>query len=141
MSKEHQELDSEWSVWGLPVHLEPVTRDYWQQVIELDIADDQRRFIREPTLLYVIAEAQFYPNYTPHAIYVNDAVIGFVSYGSVPGDPMAWWIPLLLIDHRYQGKDYGRAALQLVLRRIQEAAPNCREVGRYGSNTSNDTRC
>lgn len=74
--------------------LEPVTLENWQQVIALAIADDQRSFIREPSLLYVVAESQFYPDYAPHAICVAGDVVGFVTYGRLREDPTSWWIPL-----------------------------------------------
>jgi diamine N-acetyltransferase len=110
------------------VHLERLTRDNWQQVITLDIADDQRRFLETPSVLYGVAEVQFHPTYMPYAVYDGDTVIGFAVYGYLPEDRMKWWIPLFLIDHRYQGKGYGRAAMQTIITSIRQAAPDCREI-------------
>lgn len=110
------------------VRLERVTRDNWRQVIMLDIADDQRRFLQTPSVLYGVAEIQFHPTYTAYAICAEDTIVGFVTYGYLPEDRTKWWIPLILIDRRYQGKGYGRAALQAIIRNIQQAAPECHEI-------------
>jgi diamine N-acetyltransferase len=110
------------------VHLERLTRDNWRQVITLDIADDQRRFLETPSVLYGVAEVQFHPTYTPYAVYAEDTVVGFAVYGYLPEDQTRWWIPLVLIDQRYQGKGYGRAAMQAIIGSIQQEAPDCREI-------------
>ncbi|MBZ0290788.1 MAG: GNAT family N-acetyltransferase, partial [Anaerolineae bacterium] len=100
----------------------------WQQAITLDIADAQRRFLDTPSVLYGIAEVQFHPTYTPYAICDDETVVGFVVYGYVPEDASKWWIPLILIDHRHQGKGYGRAAMEAIIQAVREQAPDCREI-------------
>lgn len=110
------------------IRLERLTRDNWQDVIPLDIADEQRRFLETPSVLHAVAEVQFYPTYTAYAIYDDQTVVGFVTYDYLPEDPSKWWIPLLIIDHRYQGKGYGRAALQAIIKSIREGAPDCQEI-------------
>jgi len=110
------------------VSLERLTRDNWRQVITLDIADDQRRFVTTPSVLYGVAEVQFHPTYTAYAIYDGETVVGFATYGHAPDDPTKWWVPLILIDRHHQGKGYGRAAMQEIIRRIQGKAPDCREI-------------
>jgi diamine N-acetyltransferase len=112
----------------MTIRLERVTRDNWQQVIKVDIADEQRRFLETPSVLYAIAELQFYSTYTPYAIYDDDTMVGFAVYGYLPEDRAKGWIPLLIIDHRYQGKGYGRAAMEAIIQAIQEGAPDCREI-------------
>ena len=110
------------------VRLTRLTRDNWREVITLDIADDQRSFLETPSVLYGVAEVQFHPTYTAYGVYDDETVVGFAVYGYIPEDAAQWWIPLILIDRRYQGKGYGRAALQLILQRIQQEAPHCREI-------------
>ncbi len=111
------------------LNLKQVTRDNWRQVIALEITDDQWRFLDSESLLYALAEIQFYPSYIPFAIYDEDTLIGCASYGYLPENPSKWWIPLLIIDHRHQGKGYGRAAMQAIIQRIQQEAPECRAIG------------
>jgi diamine N-acetyltransferase len=110
------------------VHLERLTRDNWRDVITLDIADDQRRFLETPSVLYGVAEVQFHPTYTPYAVCDGDTVVGFAVYGYMPEDSTRWWIPLILIDHRHQGKGYGRAAMQAIIAYVQQEAPDCHEI-------------
>jgi diamine N-acetyltransferase len=110
------------------VHLERLTADNWRQVITLDIANDQRRFVRTPSVLYGVAEVQFHPTYTAYAIYDDEMIVGFAVYGHAPDDPAHWWIPLILIDRHHQGKGYGRAAMQQIIQLIQAEAPQCRQI-------------
>lgn len=111
------------------IRLSHLTRDNWKQVIALDITDEQRRFLETPSVLYAVAEVQFHPTYTAYAISDDETTVGFVVYGYLPEDPSKWWIPLLIIDHRYQGKGYGRAAMEMVIHAVREQAPDCREIG------------
>jgi diamine N-acetyltransferase len=110
------------------IRLERVSRDNWEQAITLDIADDQRRFLETPSILYGIAEVQFHPTYLPHVIYDGDTMVGFVVYGYLPEDHAKWWIPLLIIDRRYQGKGYGRAAMGAVIQAVRAQAPDSTEI-------------
>jgi diamine N-acetyltransferase len=110
------------------IRLERVTRENWQQVITLDIADEQRRFLETPSVLYAVAEVQFHPTYTAYALYDVETLVGFAIYGHLPEDGTKWWIPLLIIDQRYQGKGYGRAAMQAIIKAVREGAPDCREI-------------
>jgi diamine N-acetyltransferase len=110
------------------IRLERLTRDNWQQVISLDIADEQRRFLETPSVLYAVAEVQFHPTYTPYAICDDETTVGFAVYGYLPEDHAKWWIPLLIIDHRHQGKGYGRAAIEAILNTVRTQVPDCREI-------------
>lgn len=113
----------------MAVRLERVTRDNWRQAIALDVTDYQRRFLDSESILHALAEVQFYPNYTPYAIYQGETMVGITSYGYLPEDPSKWWIPLIIIDHRHQGKGYGRAAMQAIIQRIQQEAPDWHAIG------------
>jgi len=110
------------------IRLERVTQDNLQQVITLDIADEQRNFLETPSVLYGIAEVQFHPTYLPYTILDDDVMVGFVIYGYLPEDSLKWWIPLLIIDKCYQGKGYGRAAMEAVIKTVREQVPNCKEI-------------
>lgn len=110
------------------VRLERLTRDNWEKVITLAIADEQRRFLETPSVLYAFAEVQFHPTYTAYGVFDDETVVGFVIYGCLPEDRFKWWIPLLIIDLHYQGQGYGRAAMQLIISAVREQAPGCREI-------------
>ena len=110
------------------IRLEHVTQDNLQEVVTLDIAEEQRRFLETPSVVYAMAEVQFHPTYLPYAIRDDQTMVGFVIYGYLPEDQSKWWIPLLIIDHRYQGKGYGRAAMETVIHTVRVQAPECREI-------------
>jgi diamine N-acetyltransferase len=107
------------------VTLKSVTADNWQTCIDLKVKDEQADFV--PSNLYSIAEAQFYPQADPLAIYNGqDQMVGFVLYG-VDVKSGKWKIFRLMIAREHQGKGYGRAAMEHVIRRLS-AQPGCDEI-------------
>lgn len=110
------------------IQLERITLANWEQAITLDIADDQRRFLETPSVLHAIAEVQFHPTFTAYAVCDEDTMVGFAIYGYLPEDTTKWWIPLIIIDRRYQGKGYGRAAVKAMIDAVRTQAPNSREI-------------
>ena len=96
----------------------PITLENWKQCIALAADESQREFV--PSNLYSIAEAQFYPDARPLAIYnVDEQMVGFVMYGR---DVFTgkWKIFRLMIDAIQQRKGYGRAAMEQVIHDIQQ---------------------
>jgi diamine N-acetyltransferase len=64
----------------MTVILKPITADNWQECIGLKVKDEQADFV--PSNLYSIAEAQFYPQAAPLAIYnEQDQTVVLVLYG------------------------------------------------------------
>lgn len=107
------------------VRLEDVTVKNWRACVELEVGASQERFTRSN--LYTIAEAQFYPNVVTRAILTSEGeVIGLVLYGQDDEDGNCW-IYRFMIDGRYQGRGYGRAALRLIMREMS-ARSECLEV-------------
>jgi diamine N-acetyltransferase len=113
----------------LAVRVEPITTNNRHEAITLEIADEQRAFVENDSIRDFLAEAPSHPTFTPHVIYADDATVGFVSYGYLPEQPRRWWIALLIIDRRQQGKGYGRAAMTAVIDRIKQQVPDCLGVG------------
>jgi diamine N-acetyltransferase len=96
------------------IRLVELTADNWRTCAELRLHPDQKEFVRDN--LFSIAEAQFYPDAHARAIYnAEDVMVGFVLYGrdDETGD---WYIFRFMIDAEHQGKGYGRAALNEVVR-------------------------
>ena len=56
-------------------------------------------------------------------------MVGCVSYGFIPEEPRRWWIPLLIVDRRRQGKGYGRAALAAVIDDVRQRATDAESFG------------
>ena len=113
------------------VHLREINRDNWQQAIRLGVAPDQERFVASN--LYSIAEAIFNPTFVPLAIYHEavytsrtETMVGFLMYGTNP-DNDELWILRLMVGHQYQGRGYGRAAMEEIIRRLK-ARPDGHEI-------------
>ena len=107
------------------VYLKEINQDNWKQAIRLDVAAEQQRFVASN--LYSIAEAIFNPTYVPLAIYnETETMVGFLMYGTNP-DNDELWILRLMVDQQYQGRGYGRAAMEEIIRRLQ-ARPDCQEI-------------
>lgn len=107
------------------VSLKPITAENWQACTGLKVKEKQAGFL--PSNLYSIAEAQFYPQAVPLAIYSEqDQMVGFVMYG-VDVETGKWKIFRLMIDQAHQGKGYGRAAMEQVVGRLR-AQPGCSEI-------------
>jgi diamine N-acetyltransferase len=107
------------------IRLSEITIDNWRECIELGVTDEQTNLV--PSNLYSIAEAQFYPDAVPLAIYNDrEEMVGFVMYG-VEVSSGKWKIFRLMIDRAHQGRGYGRAAIEQVIARLA-AQPGCGEI-------------
>ena len=100
------------------VSLRPVTRHNFAEIIALPLRPDQVDYLASNA--YSIAEASFYPHYHTRAIYHGEDLVGFLMYVSLAeqGDPGEYAVYRFMVDHRQQGKGYGRRALELALDEI-----------------------
>jgi diamine N-acetyltransferase len=109
----------------MTVTLQEIDQDNWQQAIRINVAPEQRRFVAHN--LYSIAESKFNPTFVPLAIYDKDeTMVGFLMHG-MNLDNGECWILRLMVDQQYQGRGYGRAAMEEIIRQLA-STPDCREV-------------
>jgi diamine N-acetyltransferase len=94
------------------VSLRPISRDNFDAVYQLRLADDQKTFVEAN--MVSIAEAYVRPTFYPLAIYADATVVGFTMYG-YEDPPGRWSILQLMIDLRHQRKGHGRRAMQLLI--------------------------
>ena len=98
------------------VTLQEITEDTLSDVLSLEVREDQRTFV--PPVSVSIAEAHFSRSAWFRAIYADDTPVGFVMlYLDATTPEYTLW--RLLIDHRFQGKGYGSAAMKQVIEFIQ----------------------
>lgn len=90
------------------VTLRPLTEGNWHECIQLHVAKEQDDYVASN--LYSIAETRFEPTWMPHVIYADEEMVGFAMV-----DTSDYEIVRFMIDARYQGKGYGRAAMNLLL--------------------------
>lgn len=99
------------------VRLEEINRDNWEECANLKLRTSQGGLVAPN--LYSIAESRVEATFMPLAIYAGDTMVGFLMWGIDPDDG-EYWLYRLMIDEKYQGKGYGKAATLEVLRRLKE---------------------
>ena len=103
------------------VELHPVTVENWNALIKLKVRDDQKNFVASN--LYSIAEAQFgfeeegHWNLFPFGLYAESEPIGFAMTGlNYAHSRFQGLILRLMVDEKYQGRGYGRTAMESILK-------------------------
>lgn len=106
------------------VTLREVDESNFWQCINLKVADEQTDFVA--TNLYSIAESKVRPHFVPQAIYDGEELIGFALYGRDP-QTAKYWIGRFMIGAEFQGRGYGKAALQELIAKINRL-PEANEI-------------
>ena len=91
------------------IQLCPITPDTYQACVDLTVAAGQREFVAPN--LKSLAQAYVWPGSVARLICSDGVPVGFVLF--MPADTPATGqaIVRFMIDHRYQGRGLGRAAL------------------------------
>lgn len=113
----------------MKLHYEAVTEELRQEVLALGAAEGQEGYI-EP-VSECLEEACGDHRWKPVAICDRDTVVGFAMYGYfLPEYPPQGrlWFDRLLIDARYQGKGYGKAAMADLLQRLCREYPDREKI-------------
>ena len=116
------------------VKLAEVVRDNFNDVIELEIKEEQKKYIESN--VYTIAESTVskYFHLTHHrAVCVDEKVVGFVQYqfgeiGELDEHECTIW--RFMIDRRHQNSGIGKIAMGLLLKEIK-AHDRCNLVDVY----------
>ncbi|WP_409305908.1 GNAT family N-acetyltransferase [Peribacillus sp. SCS-155] len=113
------------------VELRPVTRENWQEAMEMRVNKEQKKFV--PEVVVSLAKIYIKPDgdhvtYIPYAIYDNEQMVGFIMHAYESNTTNMYWINGFLIDVRYQGKGYGRKALMQMVNLITSTFPKCEEI-------------
>jgi diamine N-acetyltransferase len=102
------------------IALLPIDRDNWHECIKLTLTPEQEAFL--PSNLFHVAEARFYPEWTLFGVYAGSRMVGFAMYGLDPDDGTVNFRQFM-IEGKEQGKGYGKAALDALLRKIHQEYP------------------
>lgn len=97
------------------ITLRDVTLKNARECIRLQVAPGQERFVASNAESLV--QSKFEPQWLTKAIYNDDVMVGFVMYGY--DSQFGWGVLRLMVDAAYQGRGYGRAAMQIVLAHIR----------------------
>ncbi len=90
--------------------------NFWD-IIELRVSPEQEKLVTSNAVS--IAQAKVQPECVPLAIYSDGQPVGFVMY-CIDRDDNEYWIYRLMVDVRFQGKGYGRQAMEQVISIIQK---------------------
>lgn len=110
------------------VKLVNVTRDNWEEALNLQVSEDQIGFV--PSVAVSLAKVYIKPDgedveYIPFAIYDAEQVVGFVMHAYEEKTTDSYWINGFLIDQNYQGHGYGKSALMEMIDWIIQQHPQC----------------
>lgn len=97
------------------IDLQPVTIENWYACTQLKVKPEQLALFPAP-VVYWIAESKYVSDFELRAIYSEKVLVGFLVFCTKPDTDNNYWIPALMIDEKYQGKGYGRAALKMLIR-------------------------
>ncbi|MGM9949434.1 MAG: GNAT family N-acetyltransferase [Lysinibacillus sp.] len=103
------------------MRLVEVTAQNWLKVVFLSTSDEMpaicEEFVASNALSLV--QAQFEPHWVTRAIEVEGTLVGFAMYGFVP-EERQYMICRLMIDHKFQGRGYGRKAMELIMAELKK---------------------
>ena len=94
------------------LRLVEIDRYNYLPVLDLCVSAEQKAFVA--TNQYSLAQAYAQPECVPLALYAENKPVGFAMY-ALDEDDHQYWIYRLMVDHRHQGKGYGRAAMVLLI--------------------------
>ena len=103
------------------IRLEEVNEENWR--LPLKVADAQKNYVPSPAMILARAYAYRKSRSVAYVIYSGETPVGMVMYHDC-SSLNAYIFSELFIDERYQGRGYGRAAVESVLDRM-------RSDGRY----------
>ena len=108
----------------MKVTLKDIDRENFKQCIRLEVNEEQKSFVAPN--VFSIAQSKVEPTYNVQAVYDGEEMVGFVMYGW-DEEEGCHSLGRLMIDKNHQGKGYGRAATEEVIRRLK-AEPDCRQI-------------
>ncbi|WP_083469778.1 GNAT family N-acetyltransferase [Herpetosiphon geysericola] len=99
------------------ISLQPITLANARACLALSVAPHQQQFVASTAASLV--QAHFEPHWETQGIYADTTLVGFMMYGNDPD--YGWGLLRLLVDAIFQGRGYGRMAIQLMLATIRAA--------------------
>lgn len=100
------------------VELRNITKDNYEDILKLKVAKSQVNFVS--TVVHSLAQAWVYSDTAyPFAIYANNIAVGFVMLGyyELKNQYTLW---KFMVDEQYQNRGYGRSALILVIKWLED---------------------
>lgn len=100
------------------IRLLEIDKDNLDKVLELKVHEDQAAYVSP--VAFSLAQAYVYRETAfPFAIYDDEILVGFIMMGYYEGRKQ-YTLWKLLIDKRYQNMGYGRAAVNLGMKKFRD---------------------
>jgi Acetyltransferases len=99
------------------IELKDIDQSNWEACVLLTTNKENKHYIGEEFIasnVYSIAQAKIEKGWVIKAVYAEGIMVGFTMYGYCYDDQF-YEIARLMVDHKYQGKGYGRATLAKVI--------------------------
>jgi len=106
------------------VTLSEVTEDTVRDICRLSVREEQQKFVAPNSVS--IAQAYFSNFAWFRAIYADKTPVGFLMLEDQPEKP-EYYLWRFMIDARYQGMDFGRRAIELLVVHVK-TRPNATEL-------------
>ncbi len=106
------------------ISLQEITEDSLSDILSLEVDEDQEHLITNNAKS--IAQAHFSRYSWMRAIYADEVPIGFVLLYLDPDKPH-YEVWRFMIDKAFQGKGYGKAAMEQIIDFLNDL-PDCREI-------------
>lgn len=109
--------------------LKDIDNENWEKCISLTTDKEGQHFIIEEFVAsnaVSIAQSKIQDGWITKAIYDDEIMVGFAMYGFSYEDNL-YEICRIMIDHKYQGKGYGKVALGKVIEEMKNFK-DCHEI-------------
>jgi len=98
----------------LKISLRPITEENKLECINLKPRIDQMHFVA--LNINSLKKAELEPSTKAFGIYFDDIMVGFTLFDISPfEEDGCFWIVRFMIDERYQGRGFGKAALKEII--------------------------
>lgn len=111
------------------IYLKDIDDENWEECILLTTDKDGKHFICEEFVAsnaVSIAQSKVEKGWITKAIYAENTMVGFTMYGYNYEDNY-YEICRIMIDHKHQGKGYGKIALRKVIEELK-SFKDCNEI-------------
>jgi len=106
----------------MSIYLKDINTENWLKCILLTTNKDNKHTTFEEFVAsnaFSIAESKIYDGWIIKGIYEDDVIIGFTMYGYNQEDNF-YELCRLMIDHKYQGKGYGKTAIKMIIEEMKK---------------------
>lgn len=92
-----------------------ITEDNYREVCGLSVGEGQKGFVASPVSILARAYAKRKRNARALAVANDGVIVGLVMFMDMDEEPACYTIEQFLIDQRYQGRGFGKQALEMVI--------------------------